>query len=154
MFSKSCDYGIKAVVYIAQQSLQKRRVRLNDIAKEIDSPTAFTAKILQLLSKEKIIHSVMGKSGGYEIKQSQLDNITLLHIVNTIDGEQVHSGCGLGLKECDSLTPCPIHNEFVKIRSDLKQMLSKTTIMALATNLDDGLVHLKRLGKSNKCENK
>ena len=149
MFSKSCEYAIKAVVYIAQQSLQKRRVRLNDIAKEINSPAAFTAKILQLLAKEKIIHSVMGQIGGYEIELSQLDKITLLNIVNTIDGEHIHSGCGLGLKECNELIPCPIHSDFVKIRDDLKQMLNNTTILALATNLDNGLVHLTRLTKTN-----
>ena len=65
MFSKSCEYGIKAVVYIAQQSLKNERVRVNDIVKEIDSPTAFTAKTLQILAKEKIISSVMGHAGGY-----------------------------------------------------------------------------------------
>ncbi len=149
MFSKSCEYGIKAVVYIAQQSLQKQRVRLNDIAKEIDSPTAFTAKILQLLAKEKIVRSVIGKSGGYEIEPSRLDKITLLNIVNIIDGDGIHNGCGLGLKECNELVPCPIHNDFVKIRADLKQMLNKTTILSLATNLDNGLVHLKRLTETN-----
>ena len=149
MFSKSCEYGIKAVVYIAQQSLQKRRVSLGDIAKEIDSPTAFTAKILQLLSKEKVIHSVMGQAGGYEIKLSQLDKISLLNIVNIIDGEHIHSGCGLGLKDCNDSVPCPIHYDFVKIRDDLKQMLSKTTILVLATSLDNGLVYLKRMTQAN-----
>lgn len=143
MFSKSCEYGIKAVVFIAQQSIQEKRVKLNDIAKEIDSPVAFTAKTLQLLSKAKIIHSVMGQSGGYEIKLSQLDKITLLNIVNTIDGEHIHSGCGLGFKKCNSISPCPIHHDFVKIRDNLKQMLHKTTVLSLATSVDNGLAQLK-----------
>lgn len=149
MFSKSCEYGIKAVVFIAQQSIQKKRVRLNDIAKEIDSPVAFTAKILQLLAKEKILNSVMGQSGGYEIELLKLNDITLLDIVNIIDGENVHSGCGLGFNECNELIPCPIHFEFVKIRSDLKLMLNTTTILTLATNLNSGLIHLKQLTKAN-----
>lgn len=144
MFSKSCEYGIKSVVFITQQTLQNKRVKLNDIAKEIDSPTAFTAKILQLLSKEKIIYSVMGHAGGYSIKNSILENLTLLDIVNTIDGEVIYNGCGLGLKECNELVPCPIHSDFVKIRTDLKSMLKNTKILALATNVDNGLAHLKR----------
>ena len=149
MFSKSCEYGIKAVVYIAQQSLKGRRCPLNDIAKAIDSPTAFTAKTLQLLAKEKIIHSIMGKSGGYEIEQSRLDKITLLNIVNTIDGDNIHNGCALGFTKCNESIPCPIHYDFVKIRDDLKRMLSKTTIIAMATSLDNGLVHLKQLTNTN-----
>lgn len=149
MFSKSCEYGIKAAVYIAQQSLQNKRVKLGDIAKSIDSPTAFTAKTLQLLSREKIIYAVMGKMGGYEIEKSSLNKITLLDIVTIIDGDFIYNKCGLGLKECDDLVPCPIHNEFTKIRGDLKKMLQETTLLSLATNLDNGLTHLKRLTKVN-----
>ena len=144
MFSKSCEYGIKSVVYITQQTLQNKRVKLGDIAKEIDSPSAFTAKILQLLSKEKIIYAVMGHAGGYHINKSILENLTLLDIVNTIDGEMIYNGCGLGLKECNELVPCPIHFDFVKIRTDLKAMLKNTKILDLATDVDNGLSHLKR----------
>ncbi len=143
MFSKSCEYGIKAVVYIAQQSLQKKRVKLNDIADKIDSPSAFTAKTLQLLSKKKLIKSVMGKEGGYEIDTSLLNQITILDIVNIIDGDEIHSRCALGLKECSEKLPCPIHHDYKKIKNDLKDTLCKSTIQDLASNLNNRLTHLK-----------
>ncbi|MET0760542.1 MAG: transcriptional regulator, partial [Flavobacterium sp.] len=47
MFSKTCEYGIRASIFIASQSYQNNRIGLKDIAKKIDSPEAFTAKILQ-----------------------------------------------------------------------------------------------------------
>ena len=53
MFSKACEYGIRAAVYVALQSLDGRRVSVNEIAEEIDSPIAFTAKILQQLSRRE-----------------------------------------------------------------------------------------------------
>jgi len=143
MFSKSCEYGIKAVVYIAQQSLQKKRVSLKAIAQEIGSPTAFTAKILQLLAKEKIVYSSMGKAGGYEMGLDNLDKITLLEIVNIIDGEEVYTGCGIGLKVCNETNPCPIHTDFMKVKDSLKTMLNSTTFLSLATNLNEGLSQLK-----------
>ncbi len=145
MFSKSCEYGIKAVIYIAQKSLQNERVRLDDIASAIDSPVAFTAKILQLLSRNNIIHSVMGANGGYEIPKEKIDKITLLQLVKIIDGELIYNGCGLGLTECNNDVPCPIHNDFIKVRNELKQMLQNTTILKLITNLGNGLTHLKRI---------
>ena len=37
MFSKACEYGIRAVVYIAEQSQNDTRVSLKDIARQIDS---------------------------------------------------------------------------------------------------------------------
>ena len=46
MFSKSCKYGIKATLFIAQKSQHDERVSLKEIAAAINSPIAFTAKIL------------------------------------------------------------------------------------------------------------
>ncbi|MXV38772.1 Rrf2 family transcriptional regulator [Flavobacteriaceae bacterium Ap0902] len=143
MFSKSCEYGIKAVVFIAQQSLNQNRVRVGDVAAEINSPIAFTAKVLQTLSKHQIINSVMGANGGYEILPSQMEKMTLLDIVSVLDGEEVYSACGLGLSQCDDSNPCPIHEQYKKIRTDLELMLSKTTLLILAQNLEKGLVKLK-----------
>lgn len=143
MFSKSCKYGIKAVVYIAQQSLKKNRVRVNAISEAINSPTAFTAKILQQLAKENIITSVMGHTGGYEINTDQLSKITLFDIVTVIDNEALYNGCGLGLSECNEQTPCPIHNEYVVVRNALNTMLKNTSILTLATTVNNGDTHLK-----------
>lgn len=57
MFSKSCEYAIKATIFITTNSLLDKKVGFVDIAKEIDSPEAFTAKILQKLTKASIIKS-------------------------------------------------------------------------------------------------
>ena len=58
MFSKACEYGIRATLFIAQKSLQGERVRLKAIADEIDAPEAYTAKILQQLARNEIIQSL------------------------------------------------------------------------------------------------
>lgn len=80
---------------------------LKEIAEEIDSPVAFTAKILQLLSKNKIVDSVKGAYGGFEIDREQMDKLKLSQIVDAIDGDKIYAGCGLGLKECNADKPCP-----------------------------------------------
>lgn len=144
MFSKSCEYGIKAVIYITQQSIKNNRVKLNDIAEAIDSPAAFTAKTLQLLSKAQIIRSVMGQLGGYEIDLDRCDSLTLYDIVHLIDGEKLFSGCGLGLVDCNAKEPCPIHDQFSILRKDLKIALQKTSLKEFAVHLNSGSIHLKR----------
>ena len=58
MFSKACEYGIKAAVFIAVRSQKDERVSLNEIAKEINSPVAFTAKVLQQLTRNQIVDSL------------------------------------------------------------------------------------------------
>lgn len=144
MFSKTCEYGIKATLYVAHQSLLNNRTSLKDIAKAIDSPEAFTAKILQILSKNGILKSTKGPTGGFEIEKEKREIIKLSDIVFAIDGNELYKGCGLGLKECNSLKPCPLHDKFMSIRDNLKQMLETTSIEELASGLNDGLSFLKR----------
>ncbi|MFD0799382.1 RrF2 family transcriptional regulator [Maribacter chungangensis] len=144
MFSKACEYGIRSATYIASQSLEGRRVSLKEIAAEIDSPVAFTAKILQILSKNNIVDSVKGAYGGFEITRMDIDTIKLSQIVNAIDGDKIYAGCGLGLKECNTSKPCPVHDKFVDIRNDLRQMLENTTLQEMTEGLELGLTYLKR----------
>jgi Rrf2 family protein len=144
MFSKACEYGIRAATYIALQSLGGKRVSLKEIAGEIGSPVAFTAKILQQLSKNKIIESTKGAAGGIEIRRRPIDSINLGEIVYAIDGAKVYTGCGLGLKKCNAGKPCPVHDKFVEIRDDLKHMLESTSLFDMTTGLETGITYLKR----------
>ncbi|MEX0812041.1 MAG: Rrf2 family transcriptional regulator [Chitinophagales bacterium] len=144
IFSKACEYGIRATLYIAQRSLDGERVSLKNIANEIDSPVAFTAKILQLLAKNNIVESLKGPTGGFYIQREDIDKLKLVQIVTAIDGDAIFKGCGLGLKECNESYPCPVHDKFKAIRDDLQEMLSQTSIYELATGLEIGLTYLKR----------
>ena len=144
MFSKACEYGLRAATYIAMQSLDGRRVSLKEIADKIDSPIAFTAKILQLLSKNNIVESVKGAYGGFEISRTQMDKLKLSAIVDAIDGDTIYAGSGLGLKECNADKPCPVHSKFVDIRNDLREMLENTSLYEMTAGLEVGLTFLKR----------
>ena len=144
MFSKACEYGIRAAIYIAGQSVNDNRVSLKDIANEIDSPVAFTAKILQQLVRSNILHSVKGPSGGFEIGKNELSKINLSQIVSAIDGDDIFNGCGLGMNVCSEVHPCPVHDKFKEIRDTLKNMLENTSIYELSVGIKNGSTYLKR----------
>ena len=144
MFSKACEYGIRAAIYIAEQSQQDRRVGLKDVAKAIESPEAYTSKILQQLSRSSIIRSDKGPTGGFSMGKQELEKVKLSTIVSAIDGDQIYVGCGLGLKKCNEKMPCPVHNQFKVIRDELKKMLETTTVKSLSLDLEKGLTFLKR----------
>lgn len=143
MFSKTCEYGIRATIFIASESYQDRRTGLKDIALNTDSPEAFTAKILQILVRSKIIHSIKGVGGGFEIPKKNLKKIKLTQIVQAIDGDVVFTRCGLGLKKCSDEHPCPAHFKFESIRSELGYMLENTSLEELATGVVSGTTFLK-----------
>lgn len=142
MFSKACEYAIRATLFIAQESKKDRRSSLKEIAREIDSPEAFTAKILQKLVQKNIINSIKGPHGGFFI-QTENNTTMLSEIVEAIDGDHIMNGCALGLKKCSEDHPCPLHFDFVNIRGGLKQMLKTNSIMELSSKLDSGTSFLK-----------
>lgn len=144
MFSKACEYGIRASIFIAEQSLLDKKVSLKDIAKAIDSPEAYTSKILQQLSRNFIINSDKGPTGGFSMNKQELDNVKLSTVVTAIDGDAIYNGCGLGLKNCNEEMPCPAHNQFKIIRDQLKIMLETTLVKSLTMDFKDGLTFLKR----------
>jgi Rrf2 family protein len=144
MFSKSCEYGIRASIYIASNTIEGRRVSLREIAVNISSPEAFTAKILQQLVHHQIIRSVKGATGGFEIESQKLASTTLSQIVNVLDGNQLFDHCIMGLSACSESHPCPIHTGYREIRSDLKHMLEKTTLYDLSLGVESGLTFLHR----------
>lgn len=143
MFSKTCEYGIRATIFIASQSYQNQRVGLKDIAQKIDSPEAFTAKILQILSKGNIINSVKGVGGGFEIPRETMREVKLAQIVSALEGDRVFTGCGLGLTNCSDDHPCPMHEKFKSIRNELAHMLENTNLEELALGIKSGDTFLK-----------
>jgi Rrf2 family iron-sulfur cluster assembly transcriptional regulator len=143
MFSKTCEYGIRATIFIASESCLNRRVGLRDIAKKIDSPEAFTAKILQILSKNNIINSIKGVGGGFEIPREMMKDVKLAQIVNALEGDRVFTGCGLGLSNCSEDHPCPMHEKFKSIRNELASMLENTNLEELALGIKTGDTFLR-----------
>ena len=137
MFSKACEYGIRATVYIASEANEYHKVGIQQICDHIEAPLHFTAKILQTLSRRHIISSQKGLNGGFYLDDHQKRK-PIKHIVEAIDGNEVFTGCGLGLKQCSETKPCPIHNQFKAIRNELNKMMDATTIEILADKLKNG----------------
>lgn len=144
MFSKACEYGIKASVFIVENSLRNQKVSLKEVAKAIDSPEAYTSKILQQLSRNNVIQSEKGPKGGFSIEKSKIEQVNLSAIVFAIDGDSIYNGCGLGFHQCNESEPCVIHRQYKTIRTDLKTMLENTLLIDLSEDIDKGLSFLKR----------
>lgn len=143
LLSKTCEYAIRAMIFIAQQSKKGNRVGKKEIAERIESPEYFMAKILQDLSRIGFIQSAKGPNGGFFMSGKQMD-VSLAEIVREIDGNEIFKGCGLGLKECSSEFPCPIHFRFSAVRDELKSMLEESTVIMFVESLDLNLTFLRK----------
>ncbi|WP_165748375.1 RrF2 family transcriptional regulator [Cellulophaga sp. Z1A5H] len=143
MFSKSCEYGLRAVLFIAQHSEKDAKVSMSTISEEINSPQAFTAKIVQKLTRAEIVHSLKGPYGGFSILPEKMDT-KLSEIVTILDGDSIYKGCALGLKQCDASSPCPLHFKFIEIRDNLQEMLETTSLKSVVNDLSLESIILKR----------
>lgn len=145
MFSKTCEYAIRATIYIASEYKNEEKIGILDICENIEAPQHFIAKILQVLSRHDIVSSKKGVHGGFYISDDQL-NKRLIEVVYAIDGDHVFNSCALGLKRCSESRPCPIHHKFKPVRESLKKVLEVTTIRELANNIKKGKYVLNTLG--------
>ncbi len=143
MFSKTCEYAIRAMLFIAQKSEQGNKIGIKEISKGVGAPEHFLAKILQDLSRKGLVQSIKGPNGGFFIGDSSRKT-TLADIVKAIDGDQLFTGCGLGLKNCSEKNPCPLHDEFKVIRKKIHNMLESSTVSEFNIELIKGITHLKR----------
>lgn len=142
MFSKSCEYAIKAMIFVAQKSKDEVRVGVKDIANGIDAPEHFIAKILQDLGKKKMLNSVKGPNGGFYMDSKNLKS-SISDIVKAIDGDSIYKDCVIGLKECSEKNPCPVHFIYKDIKKNLIDMLEQNTIADFNEKLDSGKFFLK-----------
>lgn len=144
MFSKACEYAIRATLYISLRSIDGSKLGIKEIAKEIDSPLPFTAKILQTLTRKGIVSSVKGPNGGFYL-EPHAKPVFLNDIVKAIDGGEVLDTCSLGLKKCSDQFPCPIHHDIKAYKDRLSKVLKEKTIQQLAIDLSTGNTFLKNI---------
>jgi len=129
IYSKPCMHGLRAVLYIASRNVEAP-VRGEDIAREEALPQPFLSKILKILASRDILQSVRGPGGGFRLARPS-EGITLLDIVEAIDGLSQFDECALGWKTCHDDVPCPLHNSWKQMRQSLREYLSQTTVADL-----------------------
>ena len=137
MLTKTSEYALRSIVYVAMQAAEGKKIGIKEIAKELELPLHFIGKILQDLVRKAIIASVKGPNGGFYLSRPA-NEITIMEVVRVIDGVEAFKRCGLGLKHCSDTHPCPLHNDFKKYRDGLASLFSTKTIQDLVQDIQNG----------------
>jgi Rrf2 family protein len=150
MFSKSTEYALRAIIYLAQKSSADQKIGIGELSDAIGSPKSFTAKILQNLTRDnRLISSVTGPSGGFFLTDKAKTK-SLLHVLKLMQEEEIITGCILGLKECSEINPCPLHHQYRLIKPQLMAMLDQKTIGELADEMKDPKIVLQTIVKGKR----
>ncbi len=130
LFSRTAEYAIRAMAFLALQKPGKLS-GAREISEAERIPMPFLWKILQMLTRRKLVRSFKGIRGGYELARPA-EGVNLSDVILATDGQDVRQSCVLGLPECDNRNPCPLHDRWKEVRASMTQMLDETSLADLA----------------------
>lgn len=130
IFSRQCEYALQAVLYLA---LKPEGVAspLKEMTDKLKIPHHFLGKILQSLTYKRLLISQKGPRGGFALRLPARE-ITLLQIVEAIDGTGFMENCVLGFPKCGGKNPCSVHEEWKTLRDGIYEMLVSRNVAQLA----------------------
>jgi Rrf2 family iron-sulfur cluster assembly transcriptional regulator len=134
IYSRSAEYAIRAFVHLAQIP-EGRYEMVKNIAEQEEIPAHFLAKILQQLARKGLLRSSKGPTGGFCLRVPA-SQITLLDIVEALDGLQDYQRCASGLADCNKDMPCSMHDSWEALRKRILDYLGQNSIADLAKALE------------------
>lgn len=144
MLTKSTEYAIRALVFVQMRNWENKRPSVGEIAKEIEAPEAYTAKILQTLTKNSLLGSAKGRGGGFFFDENQ-SKLTLYEVILVVEGGTCFNKCGFGLKQCNNTNPCPLHEKYKAVRDGFYEIVNTETIKTLSEKIIQGEAVLNRI---------
>jgi Rrf2 family protein len=127
--TRQADYAIRAVRYLARQTPNQRSAT-STIAKEMSIPPSFLAKIISQLSIAGLLHTSRGARGGVTLAREP-NEITLLDVVEAIDGPILLNECVGDPGNCDFSDDCPMHPIWTDVQQSLVAHLRETNFAGL-----------------------
>ena len=128
--STPAQYAVRALVSLACRG-GSTSVRIREIADSEDIPYAFLAKLVGQLVQAGLLDSFKGPNGGVRLAKPA-HRITILEVIQSIDGPEFATGCFLGLPDCSDEEPCPAHETWKALREPIVRRLGSAAIADLA----------------------
>lgn len=127
--TRQADYALRAMVYLAQIEPNLRSAT-SRIAEEQHIPPSFLAKIISQLSIAGLIHTSRGARGGVSLARPP-EAISVLEVVEAIDGPLMLNECSNGTNNCAFGETCPLRPLWCETQADMVDRLRKTTFASV-----------------------
>jgi Rrf2 family protein len=136
MLTNASKYAIRSVLFLAKNSDINNKYGIKTIAKDLDVPVHFIAKLLQPLVKSKIISSTKGPNGGYYFTKNNGER-NVCDIIYIIEGKPLLNECFMGLPECGDENPCPIHHIVAPFKEQILEKFQNMTLAEYAQEIKE-----------------
>ena len=135
IYSRTSEYAIRAFVNLSRVE-EGKYAMVKHIAQQEGIPTHFLAKILQQLARKGLLRSSKGPTGGFSLRRKPAE-VSLMDIVQALDGLGDYEKCASGLAECSDDAPCGMHDSWKALRSRIIDYLEHTSIAMIQAALDE-----------------
>ena len=133
LYSKTAQYSIQSMLFIAANN-SDQNILVRDVAKELGLPSSFLSKILQTLSRYGFLNSVKGPKGGFSLSEKGAGS-TIAELVAVVDGPMNFDMCLAGFSPCNEENACPFHQEWKRIREEIREVVNSRSIYELAQEM-------------------
>ncbi len=123
--TRQADYALRAVIYLSRLE-ENEKAATGLIAEDQKIPQSFLAKIISQLSIAGLIHTSRGARGGVSLAKPA-DEISILDIIEAIDGPIFLNDCTENSNSCPFLDSCPLQKIWCEARTELVDKLSSAT---------------------------
>lgn len=134
MISQTAEYALRAVVYLANQNGAPQTVV--QIATATFVPSSYLAKVMQELSRAKLVRSQRGLNGGFTLNKEPAE-ISVLAVINAVDPIRRYPECPLGLKE-HGRRLCPLHRRLDEAAEMVEKAFEATPVTELLATPRNG----------------
>jgi Rrf2 family protein len=137
LITRETDYAVRTVLYLARD--RDRTANVTEVAHAMHIPKSFLAKVLQRLVRHHILTSMRGVKGGFRLARKPSE-ISLLDIMEAVQGPAGINVCAIDSKRCHLSATCSVHPVWVEIRQELEKRLKRQTIGKLVGTRKQSLV--------------
>jgi Rrf2 family transcriptional regulator, nitric oxide-sensitive transcriptional repressor len=127
MISQTAEYALRAIVFLADQGGSPRTTA--QIAEATQVPAGYLAKVMQALSRVRLVNSQRGLNGGFTLTRDASE-LTMFEVVSAVDPIRRFSECPLGLPS-HGADLCPLHRKLDEAARMLEEKFTSTSIASL-----------------------
>ncbi|MEB0077701.1 Rrf2 family transcriptional regulator [Pseudomonas sp. CCI3.2] len=144
LYSAGVEYGIHCLIFLVGERGESREASVRELAELQGVPLDYLAKIFTKLAKANLVVATEGVRGGFKLAKPS-DEISILDIVNAIDGRKLIFDCREIRGRCalfEGSPPswalegsCAVHAAMSVAQDRMEEALAQQTILDLARKL-------------------
>jgi Rrf2 family protein len=125
--TRRADYAIRTVMCLGHEE-RERRLPVSVIAQRMEVPRRFLPQIMQDLVAAGLVEASIGRAGGYRLAREP-ERISLLEVIEAVEGDARRRTCVLSSGACDPAGPCDVHHLFAQAQDALLERLARATVL-------------------------